>query len=149
MRTVLSSPITPVYKLIFPVVWVGGFTFGTVLMFFKRMPDAPLFLGLTLLGAAFLIPLGLKLKHVELDEEYLYISNLRRHLAVPLSEIVSVQQNVLVNIKPARIGFRTKTLFGKSVVFIPNHDGGLFRKDSAIELLRSKAGISGDSRPDA
>jgi hypothetical protein len=141
LRTVLSSPITPVYKLILPVVWVGGFALGTVLMLFKRMPDAPLFLGLTLLGAALLIPLGLKLKHVEVDEDYLYISNLRRQIAVPLSEVAFVQQNVLVNIKPARICFRTRTPFGKSVLFIPNHDGGLFRKDSVIELLRSKAGV--------
>lgn len=107
MRTVLSSPITPLYRIILPVAWVGGFALATAMMLFKQMPDAPLFIGLTLPGAAFLIPLGLRLKHVDLDEGCLHISSVRRHLGVPPTEIVSAKQNVFVNAKPARMCFRT------------------------------------------
>jgi hypothetical protein len=118
-------------------------------MFYKRIPEASLFLVLTLLGASFLIPVALRLKYVELDEEFVYLKGFRRHVAVPLAEIVSVQQKPIINIKPAFIVFRGKTAFGKSVMFIPKRDAGVFKQDSAIEFVRSKAGFSGEWRRDA
>jgi hypothetical protein len=144
----LSSRATPLFKLVFPIVWVGGFASGTALMYYKQIPDAPFFLVATLLGASILVPLGLKLKTIEIEDQFLYAKGVRREIAVPVSEIISVHQKLTNNLRPAFIVFRNKTEFGKWIMFIPENDH-FFKEDSAINFLRTRAGFSGEWRRDA
>ena len=143
----LSSSLTPVFKIGLPIVWLGGFSLVTLVLFFQGDPAAWGSLLVTVVGAVFLLRLFFRLKHVEVDGRFVYVTNFRRRIAVPLAEIDSVQQNRLLNVQPAFIVFREKTAFGRSVMFMPLVSMRLFREDRAVEKLRRRVGFEGEWRP--
>jgi hypothetical protein len=148
-RLRLSSNMTAMFKIVLPLLWIGGFSFGATVMFVQGHAEALTFLVLTLLGTAVLLPLALKLKRVEVDRSHVYIAGVVNEIAIPLSDIVSVHQKILINIRPVFIVFREKTRFGKSIMFMPPASFRLFSKDPVVEELRRLAGFSGEWRPDA
>jgi hypothetical protein len=129
MRRKLSSGQTFPAKFLFPSVWLLGFSVGTVLLFAGDITDpqgfapAPemkwLFLGATLLGAAFLYWFCMRLKQVEIDEKFLYVSNFFREIQVPLRDIEDVAENRWVNTRPITVEFRRDTDFGTQIIFMP------------------------------
>ena len=84
-------------------------------------------LALTTYGLAYILIsgpiiylLGLWFKAVEMDDEWLYISNFRRAIRVPLSDVCAVEEWWL-GIRgghPIRISFVRPTAFGKRIVFL-------------------------------
>jgi hypothetical protein len=138
METV-SSSLTFLYKFIFPTVWSAGFGFGTVAMLLDRNPAAMQFAAAWVIGTAILLPMC-RLKWVKLDGATLVISNYRRDITVPVSEIADVRQNTFISPRPVTITFRRETPFGNAVTFIPRASFRLFSEDDIVTRLRGLAG---------
>lgn len=129
MPRTLSSGVTFWMKVVFPLLWIGGFTVGTIASFLEMFRDRvgeppPPAIGLilllvTILGAAFLYWWCMRLKRVRLDEEALYVSNYLREIRVPLHQVEDVSENRWINLHPVFIEFRGETGFGPRIVFMP------------------------------
>lgn len=129
MQRRLSSALTFFYKVVFSILWIGGFGFGTFMLFLAAMrgkngePPPPeikwfFLLGL-ILGSAFIYWGCIRLKQVSMDEEALYISNYLKEDRILLRDIEDVRENRWINIHPVTITFRRDTGFGRSIVFMP------------------------------
>ena len=131
MQRDLSSAQTFSTKIIFPVLWIGSFGLGTVMMFIvngslhdKTGTPPPteikwIFLAAWAVGSTFIYWACVRLKRVRMDETSLYISNYLREVQVPLRQVDAVTENCWLNIHPVTITFRSATEFGDRVVFMP------------------------------
>ena len=140
----LSSAWTYFYKVIFPVIWIGGFAFVTLLMF--TAPDAfegddPrefrwLFFGATLVGTGLLYWFCIRLKKVTLRGDTLVITNFRRQIVVPLRDVEKVSGSILMSPELMWIHFRHPIEFGTKIVFMPpwRFFGGYTRHPLVREL---------------
>jgi hypothetical protein len=121
----LSSLQTFYMKFVFPIVWIGLFTAGTVTLLAASNldPDAAflkwLFPAVTVVGAVFLWWACMRLKRVRMDDHALYISNYVSEIVVPLRDVAEVTENRWINIHPVTIKFRRETDFGSQIVFMP------------------------------
>jgi hypothetical protein len=127
----LSSAQTFFMKFVFPVIWIGGFSFGTLSLFLvgaqfqnNRGQQPPpemkwLFLVATAMGTAFIYWTCMRLKRVDMDAQNLYISNYLTDETVPLENVETVTENRWINIHPVTIRFREPTQFGERIVFMP------------------------------
>jgi hypothetical protein len=111
-------------KIIFPAVWIPLFGFGALALFFDGAgdPNAPpkwVFLFMWIVGSAFIYWSCVRLKEVSVDDNFLYVSNYLKEIAIPLSEIDDVTENVWVNIHPVTIHLRSPSEFGDKIVFMP------------------------------
>jgi hypothetical protein len=129
MLKTLSSGLTVLLKVLFPVVWISGFGFGTLALWLGAMhgkhgappPDEMkwLFTVIWLAGTAFILWICARLKQVRVDANNLYVSNFLREVAIPLNLIADVTENRWINIHPVTIHFRDETQFGRTVTFMP------------------------------
>ena len=78
-----------------------------------------IFLIVWIVGSTAIWVMYARIKYIEIDATDLYISNYRRKISVPFSDIESVSENFWVNPRTVTIEFRNTTEFGKSVRFIP------------------------------
>lgn len=127
MRT-LSSGLTFLMKVIFPMLWISGFGLGTLVLWLSpMMSDAGhsavaikwQFLVAWIAGAAFVLWICGGLKRVRVDSKNLYISNYRHEISVPLSTVSDVTEHRWINIHPVTVHFSQSTEFGRSVTFMP------------------------------
>jgi hypothetical protein len=129
MTRTISSSQTFLVKFVFPVLWCtvfGAVTIGMGTGFFPgvRLPVLPpamvwIFVIVWIAGAASWWWWGGQWKKVRLDETALYISNFRKEIRVPLTEIEEVTQNRWIKGQPVTIRFRTETGFGTRITFMP------------------------------
>lgn len=124
----LSSPLTFVFKVVFPAVWISGFGAGTVLMWLVPTddPEEPPVLVFTVgwvLGSACLLWMTRNLKVVGLDGDWLWISNFRRWVPVALREIESVDELPRLNVHPIILYLDRRSAFGKRIIFMPRGRG--------------------------
>ena len=111
-------------KVIFPGLWIPLFGIAPLTMFlgaFESQDADPkwLFLIFWLVGSAFIYWSCIRLKEVSVDENFLYVSNYLKEIAIPLSEIQDVTENVWVNIHPVTIRLNSPSEFGDKIVFMP------------------------------
>jgi len=118
-------------KVIFPVVWIGGFASFTVAAFVGNVPIRDQYgnpagpeakwalLAATVAGAAFIYWGGIRLKRVQVDGSMLYVSNYVEEIAVPLRDVTEVTENRWINIHPVTIHLHSETAFGSSITFMP------------------------------
>ena len=153
MRERISSAQTFFAKVVFPVVWIGGFSIGTIALFAaERMAGRPtppgvpwVFLGATLLGSAAIYWYCVRLKRVDIDGDSLFVSNYRREIVVPLTDVDGVTENPWVNMHPVTIHLRRDTEFGRSITFMPKIQWFLFlRSHPVVAELRLAAARAHD-----
>jgi len=155
MHRTLSSVQTFWMKVVFPVLWIGGFAVGTTAMFLAgewlhdRAGHQPpsemkwIFLLATVAGSAFIYWCCVRLKRVSLDGSSLVISNYLKEIVVPLRELKSVSEIRWINIHPVTLSFRRETAFGKSVVFMPRMRWFSFLSSHpVVDELRAAAGLA-------
>jgi hypothetical protein len=119
---VLSSRQTYVMKVIFPIVWIGGFGAGTAVMWAGNgAPDQMkwTFLAALIAGSLSTWWICVPLKKVSVDGGMLYVSNYLKEIALPLDIIERVSENRWINIRPVTLYFRRSTDFGNKIVFMP------------------------------
>ena len=141
----LSSRLTFFYKFVFPTLWIGGFAFGTLLMFFA--PDRIhgnqdvrearwIFLLATIVGATLLYWACMRVKQVSLANHEFVISNYWRKIRVHFRDVERVSSSVLINPELIWLHFRRPTEFGTRIVFMPKQRffGGYTRHPLAKRL---------------
>lgn len=137
----LSSQLTFFYKFVFTTVWPAAFGVAALLASMQpaaRAKGAHLQLLLVCaLGSLFLWWFCSGLKQVDLDGDSLVVSNYRRRIRVPVSEISDVRQNRLLSLRPIRVTFKRDTEFGRSVVFMPPFTLNLLSEDPVAHRLRT------------
>ena len=76
---------------------------------------------LSIVLTAWFFWLGWPLKKVSIYGDKLYVSNYRREIAVPLSDIDDVRGNVFTDPQRVTIYLRNETEFGSKIVFLATH----------------------------
>ena len=131
MRRILSSRITFGYKFLFPVLWITGFGLGTLALWLGKVKWSATqsnpeflrwqFLIMWLAGASFIIWLSRRIKHVEIDENDLYVSDYFSDVTIPLTEISRITESRWTSPKTVTIHLRHHTPAGSKIVFLPKH----------------------------
>jgi hypothetical protein len=146
------------YKLIFPILWIGGFGVGTVGLFGgvftgsqgEAPPDTMKwqFLAILVLGSAFIYWACVRLKRVTLRDGDLLISNFRNSVVVPIADVERVTENRWINIHPVTLHLSRETEFGKKVVFMPKiRFWGFLSSHPVVQELREAAARSSAHNP--
>ncbi len=120
----LSSRATALWKIVFPVFWIGGFVAADVGLLVGGFDPAPpemkiIFPAVTVAGSLFICWFGLRLKNVYRDGEDLLVGNFRKLTRVPLSVVARVRQVPFLSPPTVVIEFKSPTVFGKSIRFVP------------------------------
>jgi len=134
-------------KFVIPVIWLAGFGFGTAMLFrpgspFGDRPPPPemkwLFLAILTVGGTFMYWWCGRLMRVVLTDRELRISNYRREIVVPLSDVDGVTENRWVNVHPVTVQFVRRTDFGHRIVFMPKaRPFALFSSHPIVAELRA------------
>ena len=123
MKRTISSSQTILMKIIFPMLWIPLFGIGALTALFSPSNDPAFpklyFLFLWIVGSAFIYWLCARLKKVSVDDRFLYVSNYIKEIAVPLTEIYDVTENVWINIHPVTIHLKFPSEFGDKIRFMP------------------------------
>lgn len=154
MKTISSAWTFPM-KIIFPTVWISCFGAATAGLWLGSTPQgngAQLppgmkwqFLFAWVFGTFFILWICAGLKRVRVDFDQLYISNYRKEIAVPLSNVVDVSENRWINIHPVKIHFRLPTEFGQQITFMPtSRFFGFWSSHPVVAELKNLAGIAND-----
>ena len=144
----LSSPFTFIFKFIIPVLWFGGIGLLALLIGVEDEISTKVFLTIYIaIGIIILIFLA-PLKSVQMDDRYLYVSNLRKKIQVLLSKIERVRGIPTSGFHFIFIRFSVNTNFGSNIIFIADFDLGsvFFKEHPVVDLLRRRAGISSGIR---
>jgi hypothetical protein len=134
-------------KLGLPLFWIAGFGVWTGTLFvagdrFGHRPPTPemkwIFLAIFLVGSVVIYAWGLRLMRVVMTDSELRISNYRREIVVPLSDIDQVTENRWVSIHPVTPQFVRRTDFGHRIVFMPKaRPFALFSSHPIVAELRA------------
>ena len=115
-------------KVVIPVFWIGGFGYGTALLFVAgdrpgARPPPPdmrwICLAILLLGSVAVYWWCIRLVRVVMTDRELRISSYLREIVVPLSAIDEVTENRWIKSHPVTIQFVRRTDFGHRIVFMP------------------------------
>lgn len=139
-------------KVLFPVLWISGFGFGTLSLWLGivhekngALPPAEMkwqFLGAWIVGTVFILWCCSRLKRVRVDPKTLYISNYLREIAIPVTMITDVTENRWINIHPVTVHFRNPTEFGQKITFMPTvRFFGLWSSHPVVAELKRLAGL--------
>ena len=121
----ISSRLTLFHKFILPLWFVLGlidvlFGWSGTLYADPNMPVTVL--PYILLGfCIWSFWLGWPLKKVSIVGDKLYVSNFRKEIAVPITEIVNVRGNILTDPQRVTIYLRNETEFGSKIIFIAKY----------------------------
>lgn len=124
----VSSNLTLALVLFVPVFWTtffGAFTLAIWVYrfdYYGSVPGIVLRLGMTaflVAGLLFFYFTVLRLKRVEIDEQFLYVTNYFKHVRYPFHQVASIKVTDWRLFRTVSIQLRTKGSFGSSVVFIP------------------------------
>jgi hypothetical protein len=141
----ISSNLTLFYKFFIPTfVWtiLGAFTVVVLNLAAVKTTTRLLVLGIFLGMVALLYFTVLRLKRVEIDEEYLYVTNYFKHVRYPLQNVEKIVERDFIIIRTATVHLHRAGSFGKTMTFIPS--GSLFNNfwkehpELRVELLRRK-----------
>jgi hypothetical protein len=142
----ISSRQTFFVKFILPVLWIGSFGAGVVAVSLGSIggnvpPEAAwIFIGLWVLGTTMFSLLFVPLKKVSIAGNVLAISNYRRQIAVPATDIARITENRWLNYHPVTIHLRRDTALGRTITFMPKVCPFLFwRSHPIVAELRALA----------
>lgn len=136
-RRIISSTLTPIYKLVFPTLWVGLFGFGAVAMLTGDHPGKWTFVGMWVFGTLAFAWLCFPLKQVEITPDRLRVSNLFRTIEIPFTQIAGVTENVFINTHPVWIQLKEPTSFGTKILFMPTFRFAFFSSHPIVKELRN------------
>lgn len=140
-------------KIVFPIALISGFGLGTLSVWFDLMQGtngAPLppeekwkFFFVWIIGTMFTLWCCAGLKKVRVNSTHLYVSNFRKEIAVPFSNIVDITEHRWSN-NPITIHFRTPTAFGQSITFMPAERfvPFLWSSHPVVEDLKTLVGLT-------
>ena len=136
-------------KFVLPGVWIPFFGAPTIGMFVLtdeglESPSAWILLLVWIAGSAFFLWDSFRLKAVSVDENLLYVSNYLKEIAIPLSHIYDVTENVWLNTHPVTIHLKSPSEFGGRIVFMPKTRFLFFSSHPVVKELKqlAKSGVA-------
>lgn len=140
----VSSSLTLVLKIAYPILW--GIFWGCLSLVFLLKND--IYFGPMPLGA-FRVSISIffvssmaiiywtfgRLKRVEMDEEFVYVSNFWKTARYPWHNIESITETTRVY-RTINISFKTPGVFGKQIFFLPSKRYRLF-KDAHPQIINA------------
>ncbi len=123
----LSTTLTLAFKIFFPTFWIAFF--GTLLLAIFAIGErlSPLFVenGFRLAAVLFYLIgivawyyLFMRLKRVEVDDQFLYVTNYFKTARYPYTEIKKIEEQDVLLLKKIRIYLKKPGIFGTKIVFI-------------------------------
>jgi hypothetical protein len=89
------------------------------------------------MGSGYLIWFARRLKFVSIDERFLYVSEYRKEIQIPLGHIDGVKENFWANPKLITLTLNQPSEFGDKVVFVPtSFFFAAFRSHPTVEEIR-------------
>ena len=146
MRRRLSSYQTVFMKIVLPGLWVGGVGILVLMSFFNSFSGAPpklTFLIIWIGGSVFVCWTNVSLKDVSVDENFLYVSNYLKEIAIPLSDIYDVTENRWINFHPVTIHLGSPSEFGHKIVFMPRTRFWIYSPHPVVAELKRLASSRG------
>jgi hypothetical protein len=142
----ISSSLTPLMKFVFPIVWISLFGFGTLAIFLIdfhgqgiKPPPKWIFLAGWVLASIILWRSCMRLKKVRVGVDAIYVSNFQKEIRIPFEEIINVTENRWINIRPITIYFRSETIFGRHIIFMPTRRFSIWQAHPVVGELRTLA----------
>ena len=118
----LSSRYTFFTKIVFPILWIGGFGAGSMALWASNNAPSQIkwtFLAVWAVGSLSIRWSSVRLKRVRVDGKTFYVSNYRKEIALPLGSVERVSENRWINIHPVTLYLRRPTDFGSKIMFMP------------------------------
>lgn len=134
-------------KIVLPGFWITMFGVGALNLFLLtdeglQSPPAWLTLFVWIAGSAFLLWDTFRLKVVNVDEHFLYVSNYLKEIAIPLADIYDVTENVWLNTHPVTIHLKSPSEFGDRIVFMPKTRFSFFSSHPVVKELKQLARVN-------
>jgi hypothetical protein len=124
--------ITPFF--IMPLLWQEPFAWGPALVA----------LGCVGLVAWWCFTVYIPLKVVSLDGRHLWVSNFRKEIAIPLSEVKQVAEVEQFRFKLVSLSLKRPTEFGREIKFMPRARLRLWKEHAVVGELRRLIEPQGD-----
>ncbi|MCB0570981.1 MAG: hypothetical protein KDC66_14500 [Phaeodactylibacter sp.] len=124
----ISTNLTLFYKLFIPVFWIvffGSVTMAALLYTFEYVGNIPartfriLVVAFYLSGLLLLAFTLMRLKRVEVDDSYFYVTNYFKTARYPFHNIEKVELSRFLIFRVATIHFHEAGIFGKRAAFVP------------------------------
>jgi predicted membrane protein len=151
MRRKLSSRQTALAKFVIPAaIFAAAAALLTIFFAVPLLSGEPFTLGgalISLVVAGVLIRWGcayVPLKVVSLDGRHLLVSNYRKEIAVPLSEVKQVAEVKQFEQKLIVLSLKRPTEFGREIKFLPRAQPRLWKEHSVVGELRGLIESRGD-----
>lgn len=97
-----------------------------------------LFSVIALVGIISMYLTVMRYKKVSVDDEFLYVSNYRKEITIPVSNISGVTETRWVRTRPITIHLKTDSEFGRKIVFMPR----IFDSKTIVAELKAFAKIT-------
>lgn len=136
MKKRLSTPLTFFFKFVFSTIW---FFACRVLLFgdgFGKTFDPTIIILLVVLPF-FVFWEYSRIKKVEMDMDYLYVSNYIRREKIPLDNVGSITDNIWLQSHPVTINLKESCSFGRKVVFMPRMMFLFFQHHPIVNELKN------------
>lgn len=133
-------------KFVFPGLWIPLFGIGTLASFSARDLGTPppwIFLFFWIGGSAWFLFDAARLKYVSVDDDFLYVSNYVREIAIPLWDIYDVTENFWLKTHPVTVHLQHRSEFGDKIVFMPKTRFWGFTSHPVVKELKQLAGSKG------
>ncbi len=147
----VSTNLTLFLKLFVPTFWIvffSAFTFAVWMTDARNLgglPEKPLQIGslvFLLIGIFLLYKTVMQLKRVEMDPEFIYVTNYQKHARYPYHNIEKIEELDYLLFNLVHIHLKTPGYFGKKIVFIPS-------KKRFQDFLNEHPEVVGDLIPKA
>ena len=139
MKRTVSSPLTVVFKFIFPSLWIGMFLLGTVWSFSDGDNSAWHYLVALCLGATAFGFFCFPLKIVHIVPGSIVVSNFVKAIQVPFSQISDVTEWRWISGRLIWVHFKEATTFGRKIVFMPTSRRRPFKRHPIVGELKRLA----------
>jgi len=121
MKKQISSDATVIWKYLFPGLWIpvtGVWAIAAAVDASEESVWILLMLG-WIIASSYLIWFARRLKVVSIDEEFIYVSQSRKEVQIPLAHIQKVTENFLGNPKLITLTLNQPSELGTKIVFVP------------------------------
>jgi hypothetical protein len=138
----VSSIFTFTLKFILTPVWILGFGVCSIWMVFYSTDEWILLIIWIITSALIYILFG-RIKKVEVDYNFLYISDYRHAIQIPLTAVQDISNSKWIRFNTIWIKFKHPTRFGEEIVFIPDDISDRYTGEPPplVDELRMLAGI--------
>ena len=126
----VSTNATLFYRLFLPIFWIvffGAFTLAVFITnrdLYGEIPGNYMRLGSAffyITGVVVLYFTLMKLKRVEMDKEFIFVTNYIKHYRYPWHNVESIHEQNFLFLKLVTITLKTPGSFGKKFVFAASH----------------------------